>query len=265
MADQYAREGKPVLLLEHDYERPQGVRIDRWYDAFGGQPGFSAPWVMVDSGYQVGGGVQSHASAYRAMIDAALTRPPGAEVAAWYERRGSANLDVIVRVVNRSGVAWTDAHAAAVNVIVYERTRVAQTARYVRASTARLIGTLGDGLAGSFYVPMENVAMGDWNAAMVLALVEYRPNPPALRFEALQAAHAARGMPPTITPSATPTFTPSATATLMPTDTPSPVPTTVPPPSDTATPGPSPTATPRRTPSVVPPAGKLVLPFLYRR
>ena len=53
----------------------------------------------------------------------------------------------------------------------------------------------------------------------VLVLVDYRPDPGAIRFESLQAAHAVEGIPATITP--TPTRSPTATRT------PTPSPTTV--------------------------------------
>ena len=136
LQDDYDSQGKPVLLLEHNFNYPQGVRVERWYAAYGGNPSFAAPWVMVDSGYRVGGGVQDYEPAYRAMIDDALTRPPGAELAAWYQRR-NADVDVIVQVTNRSGVAWTAAHEATINVMIYERRLVSQTTRYVRSATAR--------------------------------------------------------------------------------------------------------------------------------
>jgi hypothetical protein len=225
LADHYAAEQAPVVVLEHNAAYPTGVRLERWRDAFGGQTPFGVPWVMVDSGFQARGGYENFEPLYRAMIDAALERPPAAELSAWYERMGSSGLRVFVDVTNRSGTPWTEEQRAAVNVIVYELRRVQHTSRFVRASDARPVGVLADGATAAAQFALSNVPVTDWTRALVLVLVELRPNPSLTTYEALQAAHAVERPPvvdtatatPTETPMPTPTLTPTLTATLTPT------------------------------------------------
>jgi len=198
LAYEYERAGKNVIFLEHNIDDPQGPRLDRWYDAYGGQPSFAVPLVMADSGYRVSGGYEDYQNKYRLMVDACLERPAGAELHAWYQRDGQ-NLEVTVTAVNRSGVEWTRENLATVNVIVYEDTHAQQTDRIVRAATARYTGTLAPNDEGTYHLSLTNVHL-----AGVLALVEYRPDPAKTPFEMLQAVIAVEGVPPTATPSPTP-------------------------------------------------------------
>lgn len=208
----YAREGKPVVFVEHDMDNPQGMRIYRFQDSYGSQPTFGPPWILIDSGYRAFGGRQDYQTVYRQQTDLALARPPAAEVSAWYEREGY-NLDVTVRVVNRSGADWLGGNAPAVDVIVYEERKYHQTNRFVRAATSRRIGRLGNGEAGTYLLSLVDVPVIGWDKAHVLALADYRPDPASNRWELAQAAEAAFGAPPTATPTVTLVPTAAATAT----------------------------------------------------
>lgn len=291
MADQYAAEQAPVVVLEHNAAYPTGVRLERWRDAFGGQTPFGVPWVMVDSGFQARGGYENFEPLYRAMIDAALARPPAAELDAWYERMGSSGLRVFVDLTNRSGMTWTEEHRAAVNVIVYELRRVQHTSRFVRASDARPVGVLPDGGTAAAQFALSNVPVTDWSRALVLVLLELRPNPPLTTYEALQAAHAVERSPAadtataaptetpwptstvtptvtaTVTPTVTSTFTPTVTSTITPTVTASAVPTETAAPSE-APPTPSAQAPPPDTalppPTAAPAQRRVWLPVAFR-
>ena len=98
---------------------------------------------------------------------------------------------------------------ATVNVLVYENKRVVQTNRIVRAAAARYMGTLSNNNKGTFHLSLTAGSVASWDDAVVVALVEYRPDVNKSAFDMMQAAIAVEGMPPTATPTPTPWPTPT--------------------------------------------------------
>ena len=247
-----------MLFLEHDVQRPEGNRIDRWHAAHDVRRDCGVPFVMIDSGWRWTCGQEDFTSVYRSLVNQALQHPAGADVLGYYLRSGN-NLDVWMQVTNRSGTTLGPANAATANVIVFERTKVIHTERFVRAAASSpLTSDLPHGGMGSYRVQLTNLPMGQWDRAVIVVLLDYRPDPSSRRFEAVQAAIAVEVPPasptPPFTATPTPTDTPAVTPTPLPTETPTPSPTA----TVTATGEPSPTRT------ATPDRGRAYLPALWR-
>lgn len=218
VADRYEQAGSPVVFIEYNSHDPLGNRVDRWYDACPDWRNCYLPMELVDSGWRWACGPKDYASTYTTLVDQALDRPALVDLTATYRRAGF-DVDVRLDVVNRSGFDLGPANGATANVIVYERARVLNSNRFARAAAAVPVEpVLPNAGEATLQVPLRNVLVGDWNRTEVVAVLDYRPEESASRYESLQAAVASEALPPTATPppSATPSPSPSPTATETP-------------------------------------------------
>ncbi len=163
-----------MVFLEHAVDDAPSSRISRWWAAYGQGGSVSLPLVMVDSGYRWSNGPVSYASVYRAMVDAALTRPAEAALAVTRERRGS-TLELEVRVTNLADVTLQPSNSATVHAIAYEETHVADTDRYVRATDSVAVGTLAPGESADYSLRLTLPADVAWDRVHSVVLVDYRP------------------------------------------------------------------------------------------
>ena len=225
LANEYLRAGKSVPFLEHNVDATVGNRYDRWTAAYGGSApaDTGVPLDIVDSGYRASYGWVDFRTEYRAMVEAALERPAGAEIYAGYTREAD-NIELTAAVTNRSGTTLNLWNSATLHVLVWERAAVIHTERFVRAGTAGAISAdLPDGQTATFRLRLEDVPVTQWQMASVLVLLDYRPDQGSTKYDMLQAVVAVEGAVPTRTP--IPTITPTRTATPTPTPGPSPTPT----------------------------------------
>lgn len=229
VALEYEEAGRPVVFIEYASSDTMGNRLDRWYQACPDWRRCYLPLELVDSGWRWSCGPKNHRAIYLGLVQEALGNPAGADLTAHYARSGR-TVDVHVQVMNRSGRALGPDNQAALIVIVYEKVKVMNTSRFARAAIeVPLEAPLPDGSQGNYRIELPAPAVARWDRAVVVALLDYRPDPSSERRESLQAAIATEGLPATATPRISPT-TP-ATATVTPS------------PTATATAGPSPTAT----------------------
>jgi hypothetical protein len=180
--------GEPVIFIEHDVDATEGhfaARRQRWWDAYQIGGSVSLPLVMVDSGHQFSNGVEE-ASVYRSMVDAALARPPQAEIEAFWSRVGD-RVNFTLEVTNLSDVTLSSANRATVWALVYEDKHVVNTDRYVRAITSTAISTLDPGGVASYTLQTANLTGVDWSKLHYVALVDYRPDPSQRPYDTLQA------------------------------------------------------------------------------
>jgi hypothetical protein len=247
LAKQYERQGKPVLIVEHDVDNSQGDRAGRWWAAKGRFGSAATPMTMVDSGFKWTEGAVSFERVFSANIDAALARPPGAALAAFYERQGDV-FTVQVQLTNRlqEPIGWSN--SAAIHLLLVEDSNVIHLDRFVRAATVFDIEeTIEPGATA--YLDLELAvdprARANYAKSRLLVLADYRPASSG-PFDMLQAALAVQGLPtPTPEPSATPTRTATATR--------------------TPTPEPTATGNPTAEPTAPPETYRLFLPLTKRR
>ena len=189
MVDRLAEEysDAPVVFLELNVDDPPGDRISRWWAAWGSGGSVYLPLIQVDSGHQISNGYVSFYTRYRAMVEAALQRPPLARLEVDRERVGDA-FRFQVTLTNLSDATLGTANGAALHAIVYEETRVADTGRWVRAAAARPITSLAPGESRSYTleVPLTGV---NWDRLHSVVLADYRPDGAGGPFDMLQASH----------------------------------------------------------------------------
>lgn len=190
MVDQLAREYavQPVVFLEQDLDHLLGDRYGRWWKAYGGGGSVTLPLVMVDSGNQISNGRVDFYSTYKAMVDAALARPPQAEIEFSSQRSGD-TLDFNIQLTNLSGVTLSySSNWATVHAIVYEDAHVGVTDRIVRAAVfTRISPALAHGETRTFTLRTELSGV-DWNKIHPIVLVDYRPGGSSGAYDMLQAA-----------------------------------------------------------------------------
>lgn len=163
-----------MIVIEQDVDHPVGTRIGRWWAAYDGSY-VMLPLVMVGSGYQISNGYVDFYTTYKNMIEMEKSRPPQADVTAYYERVGN-HFQVTVNVTNQSGVPLSYVNDATVHVIVYEEAKVNITQRFVRAATyASIMNTLENSGTASFNLVTEDIFPLNWDKIHVIALVDYRP------------------------------------------------------------------------------------------
>lgn len=186
------------MFLEQNVDTPiDSSRKNRWwrsYLAFGGNPGGAIlPWAMTDSGSQVLFG-ESGTTFYnysRIMVDAALARPPQANITARVERVGN-RYHFDIQVTNLSGVTLSASNEATVYAIVYETgdpdyvTKL--TSRFVRAVASTSISSLANGATASFSLDTPDLSGVDWTRLHPVVLVDYRPGGSSGTYDMLQAA-----------------------------------------------------------------------------
>jgi hypothetical protein len=181
--------GQPVVFLEENVDDYADVfHYGAWWAANESASGLMLPLILAGSGSQHSSGPVDFPNVYREMVDRELARAPGAELSGSWRRTGD-GVQAAVSVVNRSGTALSDANAAQVGVIVYERGPVGMTGRLVRGyGSARFPSPLADGGSATLAVEIPALkAVADWNALQAVALVDYKPSG-ATRWDNLQAA-----------------------------------------------------------------------------
>ncbi len=154
--------------------------------AYGGSS-VTLPMIMVDSGHQISYGYLDFHTVYQGMVDAALARPPQAEVSGTLLRDGS-QVHASITVTNRSGVTLSAANSAAVHLIVYENNKVALTHRYVRAAVRMDIASLENNASATYALESAALSGVDWAKLHFIALADYRPGGTAGAYDTLQAA-----------------------------------------------------------------------------
>lgn len=177
-----------AVLLEYDFDAFNGTEIlDRFW-ASGSQAGF-LPLVMVGSGYRTFGGPSpDHYPVFSNLIAEELSRPPRAEVEAWWWRSGDLvrcstnvrNVGTEPMRTNQDAAAWA---------IVYEESPIGVSTTWVRTASRRgFTSDLGPNEMTHVSIDSIVTAMGDWNLAKVLVLVEDRPWGTSAPFDMAQAA-----------------------------------------------------------------------------
>lgn len=197
LANEYAAAGKPAVFLEQNVDSPLGNRKDIWWDAWragGGGSWASLPWMMVDSGHQISNGVVDHYNTYKAMVDAALARPPKAAIAANSQRIGN-KLHFDIQLTNLSGVTLSSSNAATVYAVVYEEHTPVDpnvdhiTGRIVRAVVSTGISpALANGAIGTFTLETAELSGVDWSKIHTVVFADYRPDISSRAHDMLQAA-----------------------------------------------------------------------------
>ncbi len=185
LAQDYA--GQPVVFVEYDVDNAPYSRYGRWWAAFGGDSA-TLPLVMVDSGNQIRDGYVDFYNVYKAMVDAALARPPQAEIQAHWWRTGN-KVGFYVQVKNLSTVtlsSWTN--SATVHAIVYEDTHVKVTNRFIRAAVETDISSLAPNATATFKLETSDLNDVNWDNLHFVVLVDYHPSGPEGAFDMLQAA-----------------------------------------------------------------------------
>jgi hypothetical protein len=125
------------------------------------------------------------------MVDAALSRPPQADVTAYMKRDGD-TMAFSVLVTNRSGQELGYHNAATVHALLYEEGGDrGKTRRFVIAAPYAALGgdtALPDGATGTFSMTIGSLVDVDWHNIHGVALVDYRPAGSSGPYNALQAA-----------------------------------------------------------------------------
>jgi hypothetical protein len=171
--------------LEQNVWSPVGDRIDYFKAAAGGLP--ANPMIDIDSGHQYKAGPTDYYTTYAQMVDVELARPAMAVVQATCSRIGN-HLRFMVRVQNLSGVTLSYANKTKVHVIVYEKTHVLHTNRYVRAEADKVVDPeLKNGAAGSYTIDTADLTGVNWDRLSAVALVDYQPGSSG-SFDLLNAA-----------------------------------------------------------------------------
>lgn len=187
MVDQLALEyaGQPVVFLEYDVDSAPSSRSSRWWLA-AGVTSATLPLVMVDSGNQVSSGSQDFATVYRAMVDAALPRPPQADIQAYWWREGE-RVRFRVHVTNLTdGTLAT----AALHAIVFEESKVKLTNRFVREAVAEWIWDLAPGATETYTLTTPALAGVDWERLRYIVLVDAQASGMTGPYDTLQAVYA---------------------------------------------------------------------------
>lgn len=187
LAEDYANQ--PVVFLEHDIENGSTVRQKHFWDAYVATGIIALPLAMVDSGLSVYSGPNDTYNEYKAMIDAALVRPPLALITATWQRVGD-NVQFVVQVTNQSGVALGISNLAQVHAIVYIDEKRIYTSRFVVGdSTVPL--TAAKGATVTVTPPAIPLSGVDWSKLHFLVMADYiAPQSTTLGSKSLQAAFA---------------------------------------------------------------------------
>ncbi len=142
---------------------------------------------MVDSGFQVMSGYNSGIyDDYKAMVDAALARPPEAEITATWQRSGD-RVVFEIQVTNLSTETLSAANSATVHAIVYEENRIQLTGRFGQAVASTAITSLAPGATSELALETSDLAGVDWAKLHSIVLVDYVPSGSTGAFDTLQA------------------------------------------------------------------------------
>lgn len=209
----YKAANKNVLLIEYNVDGTRGwTRPSRWWTAFGSGGSATLPLIDVDSGFRSTMGSVDFAKVYKRMIDEALRRKSGVDLAAAYK---VVNNDVVVtiRVTNHSGVTLSSGNATTLNAVIWLDKKILHTGRTAVAEQVNALcgKPLMNGETATCQMTMKDHAKDlAPNISHVLALVDYRPANTTGPWEALNAAHAIKGeLPPLVAPTTEPTTEPT--------------------------------------------------------
>lgn len=165
-----------------------GHRQDRWWAAYTGSTPY-LPLVMVDSGHRISTGSVDFYNVYKGMVDAELTRPPGAEFEAVSTRVGE-RLRLSGWMTNRSDTTLSAArNDATIHGIVYEDVSGGSTGRIVRAAVSYpLAADLPNGNSVEFTMETPDLTGVNWQNIHSVVLADYRPGGSSGAYDMLQAA-----------------------------------------------------------------------------
>ena len=133
-----------MIIVEHDVDATLAGRLDLWFDAYGLPGTVYLPLVMVDSGHQISNGSEDFGAVYSDMIDDALQRPAGADMAVDTERSGSV-LRFDVGLVNHSGTTLSAGNEATLTALIWREPIDPNALPYVVAGGTTAITSLADG------------------------------------------------------------------------------------------------------------------------
>ncbi len=177
-----------MLFLEQDVDRSLGSRQDRWWAAYAGSSPY-LPLIMADSGHRISSGFVDFYNVYKGMVDAELTRAPGAEIEAVSARVGE-RLRLSGWITNRSNVILSFArNCATIHGIVYEDVSGGSTGRIVRAAVSqRLSSDVADGSSVEFSMETPDLSGVNWQNIHSVVMADYRPGGTLGAYDMLQAA-----------------------------------------------------------------------------
>ncbi len=188
--DQLAREyaSRPVVFIEQPVDSPIGRRFDRFWAAHGTGGTVYLPLIMVDSGHRFSSGPVDFYSVYRDMVEAELTRAPGAELECNVIRFEN-QLQFSGRLTNHSGVTLSSArNDATIHALVYEDTSEGSTGRIVRSAIfSPLTADLADGTSTTFSLATPVLSGVNWDNLHTIVLVDYRLGGSSGAYDMLQA------------------------------------------------------------------------------
>ncbi len=172
-------------LLEYDYDGFPFGRVDRFWAT--GTSASYLPLVMVGSGYRTSSGHVDYQPVYGDMISAERSRPPDAEVTAFWRRDGAfVRSYVTVRNVRDDRLRVAD--QAAVWLVVFERARIGVSDTWVRSTRRHpLTSDLDPGATVELVIDAPGTAIADWQRAAAVVMVEDRPGGTGA-YDMLQAA-----------------------------------------------------------------------------
>jgi hypothetical protein len=195
---------KPVVFIEYPVNAPQSRDMRFWTAC--GCTSADTPLTWVDSGYKFISGLVEFRPVYQAMVDAALLRPPKAEIqAVWWRETdiGGSYVMFYIQVKNlTSDTLSYSANGATVHAIAYEDAHVQHTDHFGRdaAETGIWSGDLAPNATGVYRVrmndfnlianPYDNFIDANWDKLHFIALVDYRPGGSIGRYDMLQATYA---------------------------------------------------------------------------
>ena len=145
--------------------------------------------MMADSGHRISTGSVDFYNVYKGMVDAEMTRAPGAEFEAVSTRVGE-RVQLSGWLTNRSGTILSYArNGATVHGIVYEDVSGGSTGRIVRAAVSYpLSSDLPVGESAEFTMETPDLTGVDWQNVHSVVLADYRPGGSSGAYDMLQAA-----------------------------------------------------------------------------
>jgi hypothetical protein len=187
VVDQLALEyaGQPVVFLEYDVDDAPYTRYGRWWQAAGVSTA-TLPFVMVDSGNQFSNGYEDFAAVYRAMVEAAMSRPAQVDITAYWWRDGD-RVRIRVHVTNLAGDSLQQ---AVLHAIVFEETQVKLTNRFVRQAIDREMEELTPGDTSVYTLETPELVDVDWDRLHYIVLVDHRAPGATGAYDTLQAVYA---------------------------------------------------------------------------
>ncbi len=174
------------MFIEYNVDAPPASRYGRWWAA-NGSGSVSLPLSMVDSGFQFMSGYNAGIyDDYKNMVEAALARPPQAELQATWQRTGD-HVELDIQVTNLSTETLSAANSAALFAIVYEESQVQLTGRFGRAVASTVIANLAPQATASFVLETADLTGVDWGKLHFIVLVDYLPAGSTGAYDMLQA------------------------------------------------------------------------------